>query len=138
MVKTKRVYDPASPEDGKRILVDRLWPRGVKKEDAHIDEWLRDIAPSTDLRKWFSHDPAKWEDFRKRYKEELEGKEDLVGALRANARKGTITLLFAAKDTVHVNAEVLKEVIERSPGKKPKAKTQQQRKKKVLGGVRQD
>ncbi len=121
MVKTKRVYDPASPEDGKRILVDRLWPRGVKKEDAHIDEWLRDIAPSTGLRKWFSHDPAKWEDFRKRYKEELEGKEDLVGALRANARKGTITLLFAAKDTVHVNAEVLKEVIERSPGKKTKA-----------------
>lgn len=72
MIKTKRVYDPPSPEDGKRILIDRLWPRGIKKEEAHIDEWLREIAPSTELRKWFSHDPAKWQEFRKRYNKELE------------------------------------------------------------------
>ncbi len=111
MVKTKRVYDPVSPDDGRRILIDRLWPRGIRKEEAHIDEWLREIAPSTELRKWFSHDPAKWEEFKKRYKKELEGKEELVRALKAEARKGTITLLFAAKDTVHVNAEVLKEVL---------------------------
>ncbi len=111
MVKTKRVYDPVSPDDGRRILIDRLWPRGVRKEEAHIDEWLREIAPSTELRKWFSHDPAKWEEFKKRYKKELEDKEELVRALKAEARKGTITLLFAAKDTVHVNAEVLKEVL---------------------------
>ena len=120
MVKTKRIYDPASPEDGRRILVDRLWPRGIKKEEARVDAWLRDIAPSTELRKWFSHDPAKWEEFKKRYREELEAKEDLVQELRAEGRKGTVTLLFAAKDTVHVNAEVLKELIETAPGRRAK------------------
>jgi uncharacterized protein YeaO (DUF488 family) len=115
------IYDQASPEDGKRILVDRLWPRGIRKEEARIDEWLKDIAPSTELRKWFSHDPAKWEEFKKRYKKELEVKEDLVKALRNETRKGTVTLLFAAKDPLHANAEVLKEVLEKSPGKRPKS-----------------
>ncbi len=114
MVKTKRVYDPPSPDDGKRILIDRLWPRGIKKEEAKIDEWLRDIAPSTELRKWFSHDPVKWQEFRKRYKDELKKKSELVEKLKAEAKKGDITLLFAAKDTEHVNAVVLKEVIEYS------------------------
>lgn len=71
MVKTKRIYDPASPDDGKRILINRLWPRGIKKEEAHIDEWLRDIAPSSELHKWFFHDPAKWQELRKRCKDEL-------------------------------------------------------------------
>ncbi len=131
MVKTKRVYDPASPEDGRRILIDRLWPRGISKEEAHIDEWLRDIAPSTELRKWFAHDPAKWEEFKKRYVKELEAKEDLVKALRAEAGKGNITLLFAAKDTVHVNARVLRELIEKAPGKKSKTETRQQRQKEI-------
>lgn len=114
MVKTKRIYDPASPDDGKRILIDRLWPRGIKKEEAKIDEWLKDIAPSGELRKWFSHDPAKWQEFRKRYKDELKKKSELVEKLKAEAKKGNITLLFAAKDTEHVNAVVLKEVIEYS------------------------
>ncbi len=115
MVKTKRIYDPPSPDDGKRILIDRLWPRGIRKEEAKIDEWLKDIAPSTELRKWFSHDPVKWQEFRKRYKDELKKKSELVEKLRAEAKKGDITLLFAAKDTEHVNAVVLKEVIEYSP-----------------------
>lgn len=112
MVKTKRVYDPASRDDGKRILIDRLWPRGIKKEDAKIDEWLRDIAPSTELRKWFAHDPAKWPEFKKKYISELKKKSELVGKLRAEAKKGTITLLFAAKDVEHDNAVVLRELIE--------------------------
>lgn len=113
MIKTKRVYDPVSPGDGKRILVDRLWPRGIKKEETKIDEWMKDIAPSTDLRKWFAHDPTKWTEFKKRYINELKKKSELVERLRTEAQKGTITLLFAAKDVEHDNAVVLKELIER-------------------------
>ena len=112
MVKTKRVYDPASPADGKRILIDRLWPRGIKKEDAKIDEWLKEIAPSNELRKWFSHDPAKWLEFKKRYINELKKKNELVEKLRTEAAKRTITLLFAARDIEHDNAVVLRELIE--------------------------
>ncbi len=122
MVKTKRIYDPPSPEDGRRVLIDRLWPRGVKKEEAKIDEWLRDIAPSTELRKWFAHDPEKWREFKGRYKKELNNKTELIEALRAEAKKGTLTLLFAAKDTEHVNAVVLKEVLDTPPAAKRKSK----------------
>ncbi len=111
MVKIKRVYDPASPGDGKRILVDRLWPRGVKKEDAAIDEWLKDIAPSAELRKWFGHDPVKWHDFRRRYQGELKEKTGIVERLRREAQTGTVTLLFAASDAEHNNAAVLKEIV---------------------------
>ena len=112
MVKTKRIYDPASPDDGKRILIDRLWPRGIKKEHTKIDGWLKEIAPSNELRKWFAHDPAKWQDFKKRYINELKKKNEIVQELRAEAKKGMITLLFAAKDVEHNNAVVLKELIE--------------------------
>jgi len=111
MIKLKRIYDPFSREDGKRVLVDRLWPRGLKKENAHIDEWLKDIAPSDALRKWFSHDPSRWEQFRKRYNDELKDKQGLLSELRADSRKGTVTLLFAAKDIEHNNAMVIKEVL---------------------------
>lgn|SRR5512143_1682931 len=123
MIKIKRIYDPVSKDDGKRILVDRLWPRGVKKEKAAIDEWLKDIAPSDELRKWFSHDPEKWQEFKKRYKKELSDsdKVDLVKKLKAEAKKGTITFLFAAKDTEHDNAMVLKEVISKSPATESKS-----------------
>ncbi len=113
MIRTKRAYDPPSKSDGKRILIDRLWPRGIKKEDAKIDEWIRDAAPSTELRKWFSHDPAKWNEFRRRYKDELKERADLLQRLRKESRKGTITLVFAAKDSDHANAVVLKEVLEK-------------------------
>jgi len=112
MIKLKRIYDPVSPDDGKRILIDRLWPRGIKKEDARIDEWLRDIAPSAQLRKWFSHEPSKWAEFKKRYREELKDKRELIDRLRSEAENGTLTLLYAAKDREHNNAVVLKEVIE--------------------------
>lgn len=111
MIKLKRVYDPYADSDGKRILVDRLWPRGIKKEDARMDLWLKDIAPSNELRKWFGHDPGRWQEFRRRYREELKEKSDLVRELRKAASKGTVTLLYSAKDTEHNNAVVLKEVI---------------------------
>ncbi|MGB4549271.1 MAG: DUF488 family protein, partial [Syntrophales bacterium] len=78
MLKIKRIYDPASPGDGRRILVDRLWPRGIRKEDAAIDEWLKELAPSAELRKWFAHDPAKWSEFQKRYRKELQDRSDVV------------------------------------------------------------
>jgi uncharacterized protein YeaO (DUF488 family) len=111
MIKIKRIYDPASPTDGKRILIDRLWPRGLKKEEAAVDEWLKEIAPSSELRKWFSHDPVKWGEFSRRYREELQGQAELVDKLRREARKGTVTILYAAKDEQHNNAVVLKDVI---------------------------
>lgn len=111
MVQIKRVYDPASPEDGKRILIDRLWPRGMKKDEAKIDEWIKEIAPSTDLRKWFAHDPERWREFKRRYQQELKTKSDVIELLRKEARKGTVTLLFSAHDLEHNNAVVLREVI---------------------------
>lgn len=112
MVRIKRIYDEPAAGDGKRILVDRLWPRGIAKEKARIDEWLKEIAPSDELRKWFGHDPAKWEEFRERYRRELEAKAELLGGLRKLASEGTVTLLFAAKDEEHNNAVVLKEMLD--------------------------
>ncbi len=112
MIKIKRVYDGPSVHDGKRILVDRLWPRGLKKDEAEIDEWMKEIAPTDNLRKWFGHEPSKWPEFKKRYKKELEGKPEVVGRLKGYVRRGTITLVYAAKDTEHNNAVVIKEVID--------------------------
>lgn len=111
MIKTKRAYDPASADDGKRILVDRLWPRGLKKEKARIDEWLKDIAPSTELRKWYSHDPDKWQEFKKRYKNELKDKKNILDELKAESRKQTITLIFSSREKELNNAEALKEFL---------------------------
>jgi len=112
MIKIKRIYDPYAKADGKRVLVDRLWPRGIKKENARCDLWLKDIAPSDDLRKWFSHDPAKWQEFKERYTEELKNKREAIEDLRKEARGTTVTLVFAAKDSERNNAVVLKEVLE--------------------------
>ena len=111
MIKTKRAYDPVSKDDGKRILVDGLWPRGLKKERAHIDEWLKDIAPSTQLRKWYSHDPAKWQEFKKRYRNELKEKKNMLNELKAESRKHTITLVFSSREAQLNNAEALKEFL---------------------------
>ena len=113
MVKIKRVYDAVSRDDGKRILVDRLWPRGITKEAAQVDEWIKEIAPTDALRKWFAHDPAKWQEFRRRYRTELVGKEDIIRTLRSDAKKGPVTLLYGAKDTEHNNAVVLREIMAR-------------------------
>lgn len=104
----KRVYDVPEKRDGCRALVDRLWPRGLSKKSARVDYWLRDVAPSTALRRWFAHDPEKWGEFRKRYVRELKGHAEVVKQLRALARKGTVTLLFGARDEKHNHAVVLK------------------------------
>ena len=111
-VKLKRVYEPRSDDDGFRILVDRLWPRGVSKENAGVDLWLREIAPSTELRKWFGHDPDKWLEFRRRYFTELEAKGDLVAQVRDRAQVGVVTLLFGAKDEEHNQAVALKDYVQ--------------------------
>lgn len=110
-VRIKRVYEPAAADDGTRILVDRLWPRGLKKADAHIAQWMKEIAPSTELRKWFGHDPARWQEFRRRYKAELAQKRDLVDELRALAAKGPLTLLYSAHDEAHNQAVVIRETL---------------------------
>jgi uncharacterized protein YeaO (DUF488 family) len=112
-VQVKRVYDRASRNDGYRVLVDRVWPRGIRKEEAELDEWLKDIAPSTDLRKWFGHDPDKWKEFRNRYFEELSDKKSQVQKLRSLAKERRITLLYGARDGEHNNAVALKDYIER-------------------------
>ena len=111
MIQLKRVYDPPAPEDGKRILVDRLWPRGIKKESLKMDEWLKEIAPSDQLRKWFSHDPGKYDEFKKRYTKELEDKSEILKRIKSEAKRGKVTILFSAKDTEHNNATVLKELL---------------------------
>jgi uncharacterized protein YeaO (DUF488 family) len=111
MVKVKRIYDSPSPGDGKRILVDRLWPRGMKKEEAQIQEWLKDIAPSNELRKWYSHDPAKWAEFKERYRKELAGKTDALQRLKAEGKTRTITLLFSSKELDRNNAVALQEIL---------------------------
>ncbi|HTJ55525.1 MAG TPA: DUF488 domain-containing protein [Nitrosospira sp.] len=110
-IKLKRAYDPPEPTDGVRILVDRLWPRGVKKEDAAIDEWMKDIAPSTDLRKWFGHDPERWEEFCERYAEEVSRHSDQLRQLRELAHKGPITLVYSAHDEAHNDAVALRNFI---------------------------
>ena len=111
-MKIKRVYEAAQIEDGKRILVDRLWPRGLTKEKARVDIWLKDIAPSTDLRKWFGHEPAKWNEFRKRYIEELKNNEKQTSILKEQLKTGMVTLVYAAKDKEHNEALVLKELFD--------------------------
>jgi uncharacterized protein YeaO (DUF488 family) len=110
-VKLKRAYEPPAADDGTRILVDRLWPRGVKKADAAIDEWIKDIAPSTALRKWFGHDPARWQEFRSRYAAEVHERPEQLNRLRALARRGPITLVFSAHDEVHNDAVALRDFL---------------------------
>jgi uncharacterized protein YeaO (DUF488 family) len=111
-VRTKRIYESPSPSDGLRILVDRLWPRGMKKEDANLDRWDRELAPSNDLRKEFGHDHSRWDEFKVRYFAELDANPEPVKQLRGEARKGTVTLLFAARDTEKNNAVALKEYLQ--------------------------
>lgn len=112
MINLKRAYEEPSPDDGLRVLVERLWPRGVKKEDAKLDEWLKELAPSTELRKWFGHDPARWGEFQKRYRAELAEQRQAVKVLREKCRAGTVTLIYAARDEEHNGALVLKSVLE--------------------------
>jgi uncharacterized protein YeaO (DUF488 family) len=112
-MKIKRVYEKPDKEDGMRILVDRLWPRGLTKEKASVDLWLKDIAPSTELRKWFGHDPAKWHEFRKRYCRELKNNKEQSSLLKEQMKKGKVTLVYGAKDEEHNEALVIKELFSR-------------------------
>ncbi len=115
----KRVYERPSPEDGTRILVDRLWPRGLRKNQAHVDLWLKEAAPSTPLRRWFGHDPTRWAEFRRRYRRELEAEhQELLSELRRRARREHVTLLFGARDAEHNNAVALRELVRGSPAKR--------------------
>jgi uncharacterized protein YeaO (DUF488 family) len=113
MLKMKRVYEPASKTDGRRILVDRLWPRGLSRKRAAIDEWMKELAPSTELRRWFGHDPAKWREFQRRYRHELRAHSDLVQHLASLARRRRVTLVFGARDEEHNDAVVLAKLIRR-------------------------
>ena len=110
-IKLNRAYEPASAQDGTRVLVDRLWPRGVGKDAAALDLWLKELAPSTGLRKWFGHDPARWTEFQQRYAEELRAHAPALDALRALSRKGRITLVYGAHDEIHNNAVALRDIL---------------------------
>lgn len=112
MIRTKRVYEPLSREDGARFLVERLWPRGVKKEALPMDGWCKEAAPSPELRRWFQHDPAKWPEFQRRYRAELEQAPNAWEPLLKAARRGTLTLLFSSRDTAHNNAVALQAFLE--------------------------
>ena len=112
MIKLKRVYEKASPRDGFRVLVDRLWPRGLTKERASVDLWLKQVAPTTELRKWFGHDPAKWKEFQTRYRKELKGQNDALSLLKQKSKEHTVTLMYGARDEEHNEALVLKRVLE--------------------------
>lgn len=113
MIKLKRVYEKAERKDGLRVLVDRLWPRGISRKQANIDEWSKEIAPSPQLRKWFGHDPEKWDLFRRRYLKELKAREEALKQLKGKSSGKTLTLIFAAHDIQHNNAVVLKQVLEK-------------------------
>ena len=112
MIQLKRVYEKPSRNDGLRVLVDRLWPRGLTKELAAVDLWLKDVAPSTELRKWFGHDPAKWKEFQVRYRKELREKKDALELLKQKSEEHTVTLVYGARDEEHNEALVLKSVLE--------------------------
>jgi uncharacterized protein YeaO (DUF488 family) len=112
-VRLKRAYEPAAATDGSRVLIDRIWPRGVSREEAQLDEWARELAPSGELRRWFSHDPDRFAEFRRRYRAELAAQEAKLRELRRRARQGTLTLVCAARDTEHNDAVVLAELLRR-------------------------
>ena len=111
MLRVKRAYEPASRLDGYRILIDRLWPRGVSKENAAIDEWMKEVAPSAELRRWFGHDPAKWREFRRRYRRELQAREHLLRGIATLASRRRVTLVYGARDEEHNDAVVLAELV---------------------------
>lgn len=110
-LRLKRAYEPAEPDDGTRILVDRLWPRGVSKAKAALDDWIKEVAPSTELRKWFGHDPVRWSEFQRRYRAELSGQSAALDRIRSLAKAGVVTLVYGAHDEQHNDAVVLRSVL---------------------------
>ena len=123
MIRLKRAYEQPSAADGERILVERLWPRGLTKARAAIDLWLRDVAPTAALRKWFGHDPARWPEFQRRYRNELEANKELVDLLRRKAKRRTVTLVYAARDEQHNGALALRAFLERRPPRAAKKRS---------------
>ena len=119
MLRIKRTYDPAARGDGRRILVERLWPRGMKKEAVAADEWMKDVAPSTQLRQWFGHQVERWEEFRRRYKKELDSNRDAWEPILRVERRGTVTLLYSAHDVLHNGAVVLRDYLVAHQAKTP-------------------
>ena len=128
MIRLKRVYEKPAQDDGLRVLVDRLWPRGVRKIDAHVDAWLKDVAPSPALRTWFGHDPARWTEFRRRYTAELKAHPDAVAELRDLVAGKRVTFVYGAKDPDHTHAIVLRDFVERGSRKRAAAKKAAQKK----------
>lgn len=118
-ISIERAYDTPAGTEGCRVLIDRIWPRGVSKDALRLDDWCKELAPSSALRKWFGHDPAKWDEFRQRYFRELEERTEAVDAILARCRAGPVTLVFGAKDAAHSNAAALKEFLERRVGARP-------------------
>jgi len=121
MITLKRAYDPISRADGARVLVERLWPRGLSKTKLHLDAWLKDVGPSTELRKWFGHDLNKWNEFRKRYRRELDSRSDAWQAIASAIRHGPVTLVYSSHDTEHNNAVALREYLEAKMHRSPRA-----------------
>jgi uncharacterized protein YeaO (DUF488 family) len=121
MIQLRRVYDPPGKAEGRRYLVERLWPRGVRKDDLPLEAWLKDVAPSTELRRWYAHEVAKWEEFQRRYRAELDANEAAWQPLLQAAREGTITLLYSARDTEHNSALVLQAYLKKRLAQKRKA-----------------
>ena len=130
MLKLKRAYDPVSHTDGTRVLVERLWPRGLSKAKLHVDQWLKEVSPSTELRQWFSHDPLKWSRFRARYFRELDSHPEAWRPIVSAARRGTVTLVYSSRDEQHNNAVALKDYVRakmRTPSASPEAETDRTR-----------
>ena len=121
MIRIKRTYEAAARGDGRRLLVERLWPRGISKEDLALDGWLKDVAPSTELRKWFDHRVERWEEFRRRYREELNSNPGAWQPILAASKRGTVTLLYSARDTVHNGAVVLRDYLVKREAARPAA-----------------
>ena len=124
MLKLKRAYEPASREDGRRILVERLWPRGIRKASLPLDAWLKEVAPTAALRQWFSHDPKKWDEFQRRYRAELEQHPEVCDPILKAARRGTVTLVYSSHDTEHNNAAALRDYLEGRLGRKHRSVVQ--------------
>lgn len=118
MIQIKRVYDPAAAGDGKRFLIERLWPRGIKKTDLKIEGWVKEAGPSTELRKWFNHDPTKWDGFRQRYSRELDKKPSVLQQILVTSRNATVTLIYSSHDTQHNNAVALAEYLKKKASAK--------------------
>jgi uncharacterized protein YeaO (DUF488 family) len=135
MIRIKRTYEPSARGDGRRILVERLWPRGMKKEALDVDAWLKDVAPSTALRKWFDHRVERWEEFRRRYRQELSANPDAWSSILDASKRGTVTLLYSARDVEHNGAVVLCEYLTaRSNGRRPKMKRVQPKSSRTTDG----